>query len=173
MTFASAEIGGPITAEDRALIESTARAEVVRAFAGLRITISARREARYRVRVTQSLRNPALRSHQEVAGASSALAGLGGHGAVSFTFLASGAVARAPAGADRAAKIEAIGRGIGRSAVHELVHQLLLHVRHPQRRHRELRVRVGVPRAAVLRPDALGSAWPLLAQQFSEKDQSP
>ena len=44
---------------------------------------------------------------------------------MSFTFLASGAVGYAPSNADRASMIEAIGRGIGRSAVHEFTHQLL------------------------------------------------
>jgi hypothetical protein len=44
---------------------------------------------------------------------------------VSFSFLASGAVAYAPDGASRALMVEAIGNGIGRSAVHEFAHQLL------------------------------------------------
>jgi hypothetical protein len=40
-------------------------------------------------------------------------------------FLAGGAVAYAPPNADRPTIIAAIGRGIGRTAVHELTHQLL------------------------------------------------
>jgi hypothetical protein len=51
--------------------------------------------------------------------------GLGGQGSVSFFFLASGAVASAPATMPREQIIEAIGRGVGRTAVHELTHQLL------------------------------------------------
>jgi hypothetical protein len=39
--------------------------------------------------------------------------------------LASQAVSHAPDGADRATVVEAIGRGIGRAAVHEFLHQLL------------------------------------------------
>jgi hypothetical protein len=50
---------------------------------------------------------------------------LGGGGAVSFETLASQAVAHAPHGADRAAIVEAIGRGLGRAAVHEFTHQML------------------------------------------------
>ena len=51
--------------------------------------------------------------------------GLGGQSEVSFLFLASGAVAQASDEATRAELLEAIGRGIGRTAVHELTHQLL------------------------------------------------
>jgi len=60
-----------------------------------------------------------------IAGESRAIRGFGGVGAVSFFFLASGAVASAPDSADRAALVDAIGRGVGRAAVHEFVHQLL------------------------------------------------
>ena len=49
-----------------------------------------------------------------------ALAPLGGWGTVDFDVLADLAVQFAPAGADsRAAVLSAIGRGIGRAAVHE------------------------------------------------------
>jgi hypothetical protein len=41
--------------------------------------------------------------------------------------MASAATVYSPAGAGRAAIIDAIGRGIGRSAVHEFAHQLLPH----------------------------------------------
>jgi hypothetical protein len=51
--------------------------------------------------------------------------GLGGNSSVSFLFLASGAVAYAPPGASRREIIDAIGRGIGRTAAHELAHLLL------------------------------------------------
>jgi hypothetical protein len=47
------------------------------------------------------------------------------HKATLFLFLASSAVAYAPEGASRSAMIEAIGRGIGRAAVHEFAHLLL------------------------------------------------
>jgi hypothetical protein len=60
-----------------------------------------------------------------VAGESRAVSGFGGAGAVNFEMLASSAVAYAPDGADRTALLAAIGRGVGRAAVHEFVHQLL------------------------------------------------
>lgn len=121
--FRSAELDGFITDPELAIVDAVARAEIANAFAGLRITITDRREAPYRVRVVESLRDPRFRGDIEVAGASWGLTGMRGQGAVSFRFLASGALAHASPGTDRAAKIEAIGRGIGRSVVHELVHQ--------------------------------------------------
>ena len=62
---------------------------------------------------------------QSVVCASHAVPGLGGRGEVSFDFLAGGATAMAPEQATRAAIVAAIGRGIGRTAVHEFTHQLL------------------------------------------------
>lgn len=50
---------------------------------------------------------------------------LGGEGTVSVRAVAAQAVHYAPPGATRAAIIEAIGRGIGRTAVHEFAHQIL------------------------------------------------
>jgi hypothetical protein len=125
VTFRSARLGGAITADDRAAIERFARAEVVHAFAGLPIRISDRRDATYRVRVVQAVHDPRLRGRWGVAGASHAVPGLGGQGEVSFDFLAGGATAKSPEQATRADIIAAIGRGIGRTAVHELTHQLL------------------------------------------------
>ena len=52
------------------------------------------------------------------------MSGFGGDGAVSFDFLASGAVTFAPDDDDRPSVVTAIGRGIGRTAVHEIVHQM-------------------------------------------------
>jgi hypothetical protein len=58
-------------------------------------------------------------------GESRRIAGLGGQGAVNFQLLSNSAIAYAPEGANRAEIIEAIGRGVGRAAVHEFAHQLL------------------------------------------------
>ena len=53
------------------------------------------------------------------------MAGFGGNGVVNLTLLASGAAAYAPPELDRVGIVEAIGRGVGRSAAHELAHQFL------------------------------------------------
>ena len=54
-----------------------------------------------------------------------ALGALGGRGAVGFDLVAFKAINYAPADAPRHRIIEGIGRGIGRVAVHEFVHQIL------------------------------------------------
>ena len=53
------------------------------------------------------------------------MTGVGGQGAVNFSLLAAGALSCVPVGASRADVLAAIGRGVGRAAVHELTHQLL------------------------------------------------
>jgi hypothetical protein len=123
--FASPRLGAPVTSAEIETIARVARSELSKAFQGLRITLSDRRDATYRVRVVQRLRDQRLRRDLEVAGESRAVSGFGGQGAVSFDFLASGAVAYAPDDASRASIIEAVGRGIGRTAVHEFTHQFL------------------------------------------------
>jgi hypothetical protein len=125
VTFASARLGGGITAADLSTIEDVARGEVTRAFRGLPIRVSDRRDATYRVRVVQAVYDPRLRGRFAVAGASRAVPGLGGQGEVSFEFLAGGATAQSPEQATRAEIVAAIGRGVGRTAVHEFTHQLL------------------------------------------------
>lgn len=50
---------------------------------------------------------------------------MGGSGSISFDFLANGAMAWAPDDASRAKLVQAIGRGIGRTAVHEFIHQIV------------------------------------------------
>ena len=107
------------------MIAALARVEVVRAFEGLPVVISDRRDATYQVRVLEGLTNPMFNSDIEIAGQSRAVSGFGGQGAVSFRLIAGHAIGYAPPGADRATIIAAIGRGIGRSVVHELTHQFL------------------------------------------------
>jgi hypothetical protein len=119
------KFGEPITAQEIESVASIARSELTNAFGGLPITFSDRRNATYQVRVVQELRDLRFRRDVWVAGESRAVPGFGGQGAVSFSFLASGAVAYAPDGASRASVVEAIGKGIGRAAVHEFAHQLL------------------------------------------------
>ena len=123
--YESARLGSPVTRADLGTIEYVARLELARAFDGLPLTLSDRRDARYRVRVVQDLRDLRSRRVIRVAGESRAVSGFGGQGAVSFTFLASSAIVYAPDDADRASMLEAIGRGVGRAAVHEFTHQFL------------------------------------------------
>lgn len=125
VSFQSTRLGGPITATDLRVIASVARTEIVRAFAGLGVTLSDRRDAPYRVQVVQDVRDPRTRWNVKVAGQSRGVTGVGGFGTVNFSFFASGAMVYAPDTATRDVLIEAIGRGIGRGAVHELTHQLL------------------------------------------------
>ena len=125
VAFDSSALGGAASAEELKTIEAVARLEVHRAFEGLRVSISDRRDAPYRVRVMQGVVDPRFRRSWEVAGASRAIAGVGGSGEVSFRLLAGYALSYAAADADRATKVTAIGTGIGRAAVHEFGHQLL------------------------------------------------
>jgi hypothetical protein len=125
VSYESSKLGAPVSLEEIETIERVARSELARAFHGLRLTLSDRRDATYRVRVVQEVLDRRFRRVVEVAGESRAVSGFGGQGAVNFGFLASGAVAYAPDDASRPSMIEAIGRGIGRAAVHEFTHQFL------------------------------------------------
>jgi hypothetical protein len=125
VAFDSSRLGSPLTAGEIVTIESVARAELREAFRGLPIVVSERRDARYTLRVVQEVRDLRFRRPVGVAGQSRGIAGFGGSGSVSFDFLANGAMAWAPDPADRAELVAAIGRGIGRTAVHEFTHQLL------------------------------------------------
>jgi hypothetical protein len=118
-------LGGPITDAEMQTIERIAREELARAYAGLRLAFSDRRDATYRVRVVQRLRNPMAPRGPASSGESRRIAGIGGQGAVNFQLLANNAIAYASADADRAAMIAAIGRGVGRAAVHEYAHLFL------------------------------------------------
>ena len=123
--FRSVRLEGALTAADLAVIEPVARRELAQAFAGLPVRFTRNRKALHRVRVIQEVRDQRFRGNWGVAGQTVAVPGLGGHSEVSFLFLASGAVAQAAEEATRTEVLEAIGRGIGRTAVHELTHQLL------------------------------------------------
>ena len=117
-------LGGPLTAAELRTIEVVAREQLVQAFAPLRIRFTADRDAMYRMRVVQELRNLRAPLAPGPAAESRSVPGLGGEGAVSFRMLVSNAVAYA-GDADRPAIIAAIGKGIGRAATHEFAHQLL------------------------------------------------
>ena len=125
VAYDSVRLGGPITRDELAAIVTMARAEVANAFAGLDVTVTDRRTARHRVRVVQELRDMRFRRTASVPAESRAVSGFGGQGAVSFSWLASGAVVYAPEDASRAAILEGIAKGIGRAAVHEFAHIIL------------------------------------------------
>jgi hypothetical protein len=117
-------IGGPIRPDEQSQIESLARAELEAAYAGLRIRFTRQPSGFYRTSVVQDIPGRGL----PVAGASRRVPFGGGVGSVSFRTLGSQAVANAPRDTNRARIIEAIGKGIGRTAAHEFAHQILLRV---------------------------------------------
>jgi hypothetical protein len=125
VTFSSNRLGEPLTPAEVATIEEVARAEVRDAFRGLRITLSDRHDARYTLHVRQEVLDLRFKRAVGLAGQSRGIVGLGGSGSISFNFLANGAMAWAPDDAGRAELVAAIGRGIGRTAVHEFTHQIL------------------------------------------------
>jgi elongation factor P hydroxylase len=125
VNYDSRQFGEPVTAQEVETIASIANSELTTAFAGFPIRFVDRRDATYQVRVVQELRDLRFSRNVWIAGESRAVPGFGGRGAVSFSFLADGAIAYSPADASRSSMIEAIGRGIGRSAVHEFAHQFL------------------------------------------------
>jgi hypothetical protein len=125
VSFASPRIG-ELSQDEYEIVDKAARAEIATAFERLDVTVSSNRNARYRVIVVPHLRdNRLVRRSGTYAGESRAVAGFGGSGAVSFEYVANGAMVFAPDDASRAAIVESIGRGVGRVAIHEFVHQLL------------------------------------------------
>jgi hypothetical protein len=168
VTFESARLGGSLTGAEVATIESVARAELREAFTGLAIAISARRDARYTLGVVQEVRDLRFKRPVGVAGQSRGIAGLGGSGRVSFDFLANGAMAWAPDDADRAALVAAIGRGIGRTAVHEFTHQLLPTAPiHDSRDDQSYEYQSAARRAQYFGPMRWDLALPLLQRRFA------
>ena len=115
-------LGGPLTPADCATIERIARAEVVAAFAGLRIDVTADPYAFWTVHVRAFV--PSRTRMVGAAGASLAFGPLGGRGMVGLMALTAQALRHAPPQASRDEIIAAIGRGVGRSVVHELAHQI-------------------------------------------------
>jgi hypothetical protein len=125
VTYSSARLGGPISAVELNTIDRIARSEIERAFQRFDVTVTGNQRARFRVAVLPSLRDHRLQRSGVNAGESRAVAGFGGSGAVNFEFVANGAMVFAPDDASRAEVIAALGRGVGRVAIHEFLHQLL------------------------------------------------
>jgi hypothetical protein len=120
------KVGGPLTADELRSIEAISRHEVRRAYAGLRIGITDRRRAFWRVEVVGApltvTRNRTTYPFS-FAGQSRVFGPLGGSGSVAFAILAHNAIEHAPPGASRQQILEGIGKGVGRAAVHEFAHQ--------------------------------------------------
>ncbi|MBY0496051.1 MAG: hypothetical protein K2Y23_17735 [Cyanobacteria bacterium] len=126
VSFQSPRIGEPITAEECAVIDRIARQEIAAAFEDFDVTVTANRNAYYKIEVAPALKDwRRLRGTGTQAGEARAVAGFGGSGAVNFEYVANGAMVFTPEYASRATVIEALGRGIGRVAIHEFLHQLL------------------------------------------------
>lgn len=124
VAYESPRLGGALAADELTTIARMARAELVGAFSGFNLVISDRRDAPYRVRVVQDLRDERMERDAWIAGEARAVS-FGGTGAVNFLFLANGAMVYAPDDATRDELVQAIARGIGRAAAHELAHALL------------------------------------------------
>ena len=122
------KVGGPLTLDELRSIEAISRNEVRRAYAALRIDITDRRDAFWRVAVVGApltvTRNRTTYPFS-FAGQSRVFGPLGGSGSVAFAILAHNAIEYAPAGASRQQIVDGIGKGIGRAAVHEFAHQAL------------------------------------------------
>lgn len=167
VAFDSSRLGSPLTDVEIAQVESVARAELREAFRRLPIVVSDRRDARYTLRVVQEVLDMRFKRPVGVAGQSRGIAGFGGSGSVSFDFLANGAMAWAPDSVDRAELVAAIGRGIGRTAVHELTHQLLPRAPiHDSRDDQSYEYRSAARRAQYYGPMHWDLAWPLLHRKL-------
>ena len=119
----TARLGGPLTPGDVNRLESVARDELRKAFAPFRIDLADSDRGFWRVRV---VREVVPQSHAlSGVGESVALGPLGGGGFVDLSAIADRVARYAPADASRTDMIDALGRGVGRVAVHEFGHQIL------------------------------------------------
>jgi hypothetical protein len=125
LDYQSARLGDAVTPAEYMTIDQTARNEIVNAFRGFEVAVTANRNARFKVEVVPSLSDQRLIRDGTYAGESRAVAGFGGAGHVNFEYVANGAMVFAPDDATREQIIAALGRGIGRVAIHEFLHQLL------------------------------------------------
>ena len=125
VSYQSPRIGDPINAVELATIDRIARLEIATAFKDYDVTVTTNRNARFKVAVVAELKDQRLRRSGVNAGESRAVAGFGGSGAVNFEYVANGAMVFSPEHAARSTVIGSLGRGIGRVAIHEFLHQLL------------------------------------------------
>ena len=114
--------GGPLTRADCAEVERIARDEIAAAFRGLRLDLTGDDRAFWTVHVIPFV--PARTRMVGASGASVAFGPLGGRGIVGLTALVGHVLRHSPPDASRAEIIAALGRGVGRTVVHELAHQI-------------------------------------------------
>ena len=162
-------IGGPLTQGDVDFIKRVSREELERAFSGLRIAVTDRRDAIWRIRVVYDIPRAGPLSmvprNTPRSGEMRTVGFLGGTGSVDFQQLAFAAFHYAPEGATRDDIIRGIGRGIGRTAAHEFGHAmgLLGHSDDP------LSYEAGSwDRAAQYYGELHWAAWPLLEERFGK-----
>ena len=89
------------------------------------VLVTANRRPDFEWRWCRGWRTGASLRSGTYAGESRVVAGFGGSRRVNFEYVANGAMVFAPEPASREELIEAIGRGVGRVAIHEFLHQLL------------------------------------------------
>ena len=123
-TPVTAALGGALTAAEIETIKRISRDELTRAFVGLKVTFTDRRQAPVNIVVQKSIPR---RKGQRLpnAGETFAMGPLGARSVIDFTEVLMAALAHAPAGTSREHLVAGIGRGIGRVAVHELAHSIL------------------------------------------------
>src|SRR5436190_9725336 len=110
LVYQSPRIGEPISRAEYQIIDKAARGEIAKAFENFDVLLTSNGDARYRVRVAQTITDDRLLRGGVVPGKSHAVAGFGGSGSVNFEYVANGAMMFAPADASRASIIETIGR---------------------------------------------------------------
>jgi hypothetical protein len=115
-------LGGALEPSEIDAIQQMSRAELGRAFSGLRIRFTQGRSALWRVSVLDTVSVPGT---LPTAGESQRFGAFGGAGSVGFVTLAAHAIEYAPSNASRHDIVEGIGRGIGRATAHEFAHQIL------------------------------------------------
>jgi hypothetical protein len=119
------QLGGPVTEDERAMMRATVWSELRTAYDGMRIRFTVNPDAFYKIRVVQGTLVAASRMSSGAAGETYTLGPLGGFSTVSVGIAVRGAFAYAPEGATRRVILEGIGRGVGRTIVHELGHQIV------------------------------------------------
>ena len=122
VTVISERLSAPLTSADILAIESAARRELQIAFEHTRLQFTGSPKPAFRVRVVPQ---PEHGRSYPAAGESRAFGGIRGNGTVNFNIVALGALAYADRMSGREALVHAIGRGVGRTAVHEFAHQIL------------------------------------------------